>query len=109
MKILAFLAIVGAAITMPAIAWAADDPSAGCPASFTPLSIADTLVAVDERIYPTEEQWAEVIRAVEGQDANGDGVLCIKQFKPNKGQDKHWGAPDYVITQVFDNIAKGRL
>lgn len=109
MKILTVVTIVVAVITMPATVWAAGHATDGCAASFTPLSIADTLKKVDRRIYPEEDQWAEVIRIVEAQDANGDDVLCVKQFKPNQGQDKHWGAEDYVITQVFDNLAKGRL
>ena len=31
---------------------------------------------------------------------NNDNHLCSKQFKPNAGQDKQWGADDYVITQI---------
>lgn len=53
-------------------------------------------------------EWAAVVAIIEGVDANGDGFLCSTQFEPNRGQDKHWGAVDYVITQIGDNQPTGR-
>lgn len=87
--------------------------AAGCGAGFNLLSIEATLEAVDERIYDATE-WAAIEELLAGVDANGDGMLCSKQFKPNQGQDKQWigpedvGVTDYVLTLVLDNKAEGR-
>ena len=46
-------------------------------------------------------------------DANGDGLLCSKQFVTNQGRDKQWIGPedgdisDYIVTQVTDNKSNG--
>ena len=85
----------------------------GCGEGLDLLSVADTLDRVDERIYDTAE-WAEIAALIAAQDANADGLLCSKQFKPNQGQDKQWIGPedgaisDYVITMLMDNKAVGR-
>lgn len=90
-------------------AWAAD----GCGADFQLLSIEATIELIDDRIYDATE-WVEIQAFVASFDANGDGLLCAKQFKPNQGQDKHWAGPedgvvtDYVITLFLDNHARGR-
>jgi hypothetical protein len=101
------LAVVVTALIMPSTAWAADDPTAGCPASKQLLSIDDTLARIDRRIY-NDDEWAALVDIIEGVDANGDGYLCSKQYEPNRGQDKQWGAVDYVITQIGDNQPAGR-
>ena len=41
-------------------------------------------------------------------DRNGDGLVCIKQFKPNQGLDKHYGVENAVVTLIGDNTAVGR-
>jgi hypothetical protein len=85
----------------------------GCGADWDLLSIADTIARVDDRIYDAEE-WAVIGELIAAQDFNGDGWLCSKQFKPNRGQDKHWigpedgGVSDYVVTTLMDNKAVGR-
>jgi hypothetical protein len=101
------LAVVVATLIMHPTAWAADAPTAGCPASKQLLSIDDTLARIDRRIY-NDDEWAALVGIIEGVDANGDGYLCSKQFEPNRGQDKQWGAIDYVITQIGDNQPAGR-
>ncbi len=100
--------LVGAVVVlaMPATA-SAGEPAAGCPTGKELLSIEATLNLVDDRIYSPGD-WPFVVEAVGGVDANGDGLLCIKQYKPNKGQDKHWGATDYIISQISDNNSVGR-
>lgn len=85
----------------------------GCGAGFDLMSVDDTLERVDDRIY-TDEEWAEISGLIAGADLNGDGLLCSKQFKPNRGQDKQWIGPEdgpisgYVITLIDDNRAVGR-
>jgi hypothetical protein len=85
----------------------------GCGAGFQTLSVADTIARVDPRIY-TAAEWAEISALIASVDANEDGVLCSKQFKPNRGQDKQWigpedeGVSDYVVTMIGDNKAVGQ-
>ena len=85
----------------------------GCGADFDLLSVDATLARVDDRIYDAAE-WEAIGALVAGQDMNGDGLLCSKQFKPNRGQDKQWIGPedgaisDYVITTLMDNKVVGR-
>lgn len=85
----------------------------GCGAGLDTLSVAATIERVDERIYDAAE-WLEIEALITSADANGDGVLCSKQFKPNRGQDKQWIGPEdgdisnYVITSILDNHAEGR-
>ena len=87
--------------------------SPGCGAAYDLLSIDDTIARVDDRIY-TSAEFAEIEALVAAQDANGDGLLCSKQFVTNRGRDKQWiGAEDgdisdYVVTAVIDNKAMGR-
>lgn len=102
-------AIVASTLIMPAAAWAADSSAPGCPASKERLSIQATLDKIDDRIYSDAEWTTLVIPLIEGVDTNGDGILCSKQFAPNPGQDKQWGALDYVITQISDNKPAGRI
>jgi hypothetical protein len=87
--------------------------SPGCGAAYDLLSIDDTIARVDDRIY-TSAEFAEIEALVAAQDANGDGLLCSKQFVTNRGRDKQWIGPedgdisDYVVTAVIDNKAMGR-
>ena len=68
---------------------------------------------VDWRIYD-EAETAEIEALIASVDANGDGLLCTKQFKPNRGQDKQWIGPedgnisDYVVSTFLDNKVVGR-
>jgi len=84
----------------------------GCGAAYDLLSIDDTIARVDARIY-TSAEFAEIEALVAAQDANGDGMLCSKQFVTNQGRDKQWIGPedgdisDYVVTQVTDNKSNG--
>jgi hypothetical protein len=85
----------------------------GCGQGWELVDVATALDRVDERIYNAEE-WVQIVALVESVDANGDDLLCINQFKPNRGQDKHWigpedvGVSDYVVTGILDNKAKGQ-
>jgi hypothetical protein len=85
----------------------------GCGAGFDLLSVDATVARVDDRIY-TAPEWAELSALIAAEDADGDGMLCSKQFEPNRGQDKQWIGPedgdisDYVITLITDNAAVGR-
>jgi hypothetical protein len=85
----------------------AQDPVAGCGEGFTLSTLGDAIEVVDERIYSPEE-WEMVQELIAAEDGNGDGFLCWKQFEPNQGQDKFWGAEDYVVTLILDNRAAGR-
>ncbi len=109
MKLFVSLAIVVGTLAVPAIAMA-DDPAAGCPAGKDLLTVRQTLRRVDFSIYTRQD--AKVVSALIAgldTDGNNDGYLCSTQFKPNTGQDKQWGATDYVITQISDNQPTGRL
>jgi hypothetical protein len=107
MKLHIPVAVLVATLAIPATAQAANDPVGGCAASRQLLSIDETLLMVDEQIYDAEG-WAAIAALIASVDANGDGRLCSKQFSPNRGQDKHWGGVDYVITQIGDNQVTGR-
>ena len=109
MRRVVVLSVALAALASAGPAWAAD----GCGAGFQLLSVEATIDRIDERIYDATE-WAEIQDIWTALDANGDGLLCSKQFKPNQGQDKFWVGPedgvvtDYVITLGMDNMAVGR-
>ncbi len=104
MKLLLPLAVLAATLTMPATSWAAEGPVAGCPAGKVLLPVEDTLNRVDYSIYsPADAAAVRILLADLDVNGNHDGYLCSKQFKPNQGQDKHWGGIDYVITQIGDN------
>jgi hypothetical protein len=109
MRRVVVLLVALAALASAGPAWAAD----GCGADFQLLSVQATIELIDDRIYNATE-WAEIQAFVASLDANGEGLLCAKQFKPNQGQDKHWAGPedgvvtDYVITLFLDNTARGR-
>lgn len=85
----------------------------GCGADWDLLSVDATIARVDDRIYDAEE-WAAIGELIAAQDFNGDGLLCSKQYKPNRGQDKQWIGPedgdisDYVVTTLMDNKVVGR-
>ena len=85
----------------------------GCGAGFDLLSVDDTVARVDDRIYSATE-WDELSALIAAEDADNDGMLCSKQYAPNRGQDKQWIGPedgdisDYVITLIIDNTAVGR-
>lgn len=63
---------------------------------------------VDKRIYTTAEDLEALHNGLEGLDRNGDGFLCWRHFDPNNGQDRYWGATDYVVTLSVDNRAVGQ-
>ena len=84
----------------------------GCSAAYDLGTIADTTARVDRRIY-NDAEWAEIVALVASVDANGDGLLCSKQFVTNQGRDKQWIGPEdgdisnYVVTQLIDNKSNG--
>ena len=92
-------------------------PGCGAAWDLRPVgSVADldsAIGIVDWRIYD-EAEMAEIEALIASVDANGDGLLCTKQFKPNRGQDKQWIGPedgsisDYVISTFLDNKVAGR-
>jgi hypothetical protein len=109
--------VVAASIALSAMALVngvarADDvgePIAGCPVASNLSSTGSAIEQVDRSIY-TDQEWNEVwVPLLQSVDANSDGYVCWKQFKPNRGQDKQWGAEDYVVTAFNDNIPSGRL
>ena len=84
----------------------------GCGEGWDLMSVSATIDRVDERIYNATE-WLEIVALIESADANGDDLLCSKQYKPNQGQDKHWVGPEdgdvthYVVTGIQDNKSNG--
>src|SRR5688500_15828424 len=103
------LAVALMASLVPATAVSA----AGCGMGWELKTVAGALEAVDGRIYNATE-WEQIVDLVTGVDTNGDDLLCINQFKPNRGQDKHWvgpedvGVTDYVVTGILDNKVQSR-
>jgi hypothetical protein len=84
----------------------------GCGEGWDLMSESATLDRIDERIY-TSVEWLDIIALVESVDANGDDLLCTRQWKPNQGQDKKWIGPEdtnvtnYVVTGISDNKSNG--
>ena len=99
----AFVVVVGAAYP----AAAAPTKVGGC-GSQQLVTEDQAITMVDWRIYSDEERTT-IESEIRSLDVNDDGQLCIKQLKPNRGQDKQWGAEDYVISAISDNVAVGRL
>ena len=104
-------AVVALSVAGAQPASAASHPVSGCGASFTLTTIAGAVQAVDWRYVegvdvPPPGAAADIAAIV---DRNADGWVCIKQYKPNEGQDKKADAPDYVITLISDNTARGRV
>jgi len=102
------ISVATLAVVMLAAAPALADPVAGCGAGFTLGTVEDGFDAIDKRIYSAEELLVIQDELETLVDRNDDGYLCWKQFEPNQGQDKFWGAEDYVITLLDDNKAVGR-
>ena len=98
-------ALVILATAAPAVAH--DGPVAGCGNGFTLDSVQGAIDAVDTSIYSGDE-LALVLADIASRDVNTDDHLCWKHFAPNPGQDKFWGATDYIVTLVLDNNAVGR-
>ncbi len=100
------LMLTGLSLTAAQSAIAA--PVAGCGAGHDLRTVEQAIAVIDWRIYTTaeREQIEDELSTV--VDANGDGYLCVKQFRPSQGSDKHWGAEGYVVTGLSDNRAKGR-
>ena len=103
-------AVAGLALTLAGAQGAAALPSGGCGAGHSLTTIAGAVDVVDWRFLGGADvppEWAfDDIRTV--VDLNEDGLVCVKNYKPNRGQDKRAGAEDYVITLVSDNRAVGR-
>ena len=102
------------AVLVLAILGSATPASAsGCGEGFDLLTVDATINSVDRRIFDDAE-WLDLQARMRSADANGDGLLCSKHYKPNLGQDKHWIGPedgdvtDYIICLFMDNNAKGR-
>ena len=111
-KTIATAVVAAGVMAVPAVASAAG-PVAGCGKGQMLLTVQQTIEMIDWRIYSVDER-AELEPIVRGLDQNLDDHLCVKQFKPNKGQDKHWGATDlgyseYIVTAMGDNKAQGRI
>ena len=76
------------------------------------VTVQAAIDQVDERIY-TAAELVEIEALVRSVDEDQDGLLCVNQFKPNQGRDKHWIGPEdgevsgYVVTGVQDNHPKG--
>ncbi len=85
-------------------------PAGGCGAGHSLTTVSGAVEVVDWRFLGGPDvapDWAdeEIGTMV---DLNDDGMVCVKTYKPNRGQDKRAGAEDYVITLVNDNRAVGR-
>lgn len=107
-QLLVMAVVIGAALLGAAGQAGAAPGIGGCGTSKDLLSNAAALGRVDIRIYDAAG-IAELAVLIETfVDANDDGHVCVKQFAPNRGQDMQWGAVDYVITQLSDNVAQGR-
>jgi hypothetical protein len=108
-RILVSIAVLAALLLASPVA-AADN---GCGAGFDLKTVDETIARVDPRIY-TPDELADLAELITAEDGNGDGLLCSKQYAPNRGQDKQWIGPedtdvsDYVITLILDNKAVGR-
>ena len=101
-------AVIGTAVLGSASQVGATPGIGGCGAMYMTLSVPEALDVIDWRPY-TEAEMLEIATLVdEFVDANGDDVVCVKQYAANPGQDNKWGFPDYVITKLSDNKSQGR-
>jgi hypothetical protein len=102
-----------AVLALAILAFATPASAAGCGEGFDLLTVDVTISRVDHRIFDDAE-WQALQLRIASADANGDGLLCSKHYKPNQGQDKHWigpedvGVTDYIICLFTDNKAEGR-
>ena len=115
-KTIALTAVAAGVMAAPAVASAAEGPIAGCGVGQVLLTVEQTIddpiLGIDWRIYTPDEK-NQIVTLVKGVNRNGDGYLCTKQWKPNQGRDKHWGATDlgisdYIVITISDNNARGR-
>ncbi len=88
----------------------AAEPTAGCGAGHTLIRITDAVHLVDWRFLGgADVPPSDAADYLTPADRNGDDWVCIKQYKPNQGRDKHYGGVEgYVVTLVLDNRALGR-
>jgi hypothetical protein len=77
----------------------------GCSAQDQLVTVAQAVASIDTRNYSTEDVAALPGR-VAAADANGDGLLCVKKFAPNNGQDNKNGTA-FSATMINDNRLGG--
>jgi len=87
---------------------AAAEPVAGCGKGLTLATVQEAIDAVDWSIY-APDQIPPIKAAIAGVDANTDGHVCVRQFKPSNGRDNHWGGVNYVVTGISENNARGQI
>jgi hypothetical protein len=77
----------------------------GCSAQDDLVTIAQAVASIDVRNY-SEEDVAALPARVALADKNGDGLLCVKKFEPNNGQDQKNGI-GFSATMINDNRLGG--
>jgi hypothetical protein len=77
----------------------------GCSAQDQLVTIEQAVAAIDTRNY-SAEQLAALPGRVADADKNGDGLLCVKKFDPNNGQDNKNGT-GFSATMINDNRLGG--
>jgi hypothetical protein len=77
----------------------------GCSAQDELVTVAEAVASVDTRNY-SEEDVAALPERVASVDQNGDGLLCVKKFAPNNGQDQKNGS-GFSATMINDNRLGG--
>ena len=104
-KIVVVVGLVGASIGgATAVSAVPPAPGSGCGAGHDLVTAEQAVNLLDVRRY-TAEQIAQLPANIAALDDNGDGLVCLKQFTPNQGQDMKTGFDDFVHSAINDNVA----
>ncbi|WP_210481315.1 hypothetical protein [Naasia sp. SYSU D00948] len=79
--------------------------SGTCPASMELVTVEEAAHMVDLRAIPGPDPIGFLIDAIsENDDLNDDQLVCVAYKQTtNRGQDKKFGAEDYLPLAVMDN------
>jgi hypothetical protein len=96
---------IAVGVAIPIGTASAADPIGGCRAQGTELlTIQEAASRIDLDGPYTPAEVAAIVEEL--ADKNDDGMVCYREFKPNRGQNMKTGDPnDAIYSQFLDNTA----